>query len=159
MKILLIVLCIFIVVVVAVAIFDRYYEPEEYHLEVYEPISLTVYSEKSNVSQAGYGASYEVNGTNYYLTHENVELLMSNNNMNYTEISERFNSFYVEHGIESFTQQQHIYGFKFDYKISNETIGEDTNAKIITHMYDPNGDDLLNPDNFNNKTSGNSSCN
>ncbi len=152
MQILLIVICIIVVVVAAVVVFEWYNNQEdevkEYHVEVVNPANMTIYGTGSNVSQAGYGLSYEYEGVNYYLDQEGFEMVMERSD-NSTELMDEFYKYYGDDGFKSYTSQLDKTNFSFEYKDTNETIGNDTNAKVITHMYNAKtGEDVLNAANL-----------
>ncbi len=115
----------------------------EGHIDINSNVDATYYSDTSEVGLSGYCFSIDYNDTEYYLDDAGFELLLSDNNGDNNNNLEDYNNQLSEEGVESFSMQWNDTNFSFDYE-DGQTVGNDTNANVITHIYNSQGNDVLN---------------
>ncbi len=114
------------------------------HVDMDAEAEVTYYSADSQIGQSGYCFSVEDYGEIYYLDNTGFELLISDDgNTNNSNQVEDYENQLEQEGLESYTVEWNYTDFSFDYE-SGQTVGNDSDANVITHIYNANGADVLN---------------
>ncbi len=113
---------------------------EQEHVDIDGDITMTFYSESSDVGQSGYISSIEYEGTTYYISSDFLEQQFSENDNDYPSITD-IQSQINDMGEQSVSRDQSDFQAGIDYD-TNQTVGEDTNANVITNIDQQNENEI-----------------
>ncbi len=114
----------------------------EGHVDLTGSAEVTFYSSDSTVSQSGYRLSINYEDNTYYLDNAGFEALMSQYGGGMSGSLDEYDNELIQEGLDSYTTQMDGSNFSFDYE-SGQTVGDDSNANVITHIYSEDGSDVL----------------
>ncbi len=113
-------------------------------------VEATYYGDNTEVGQSGYCFSFQIDDESYYLDDAGFKLVIEDdsNRANANQLEQYQQQVQDDSGLATYTMTWNNTDISFDYE-DGHTVGNDTNANVITHVYDSNGVDLLNQANTN----------